>query len=150
MGSSTQLKIWELKEENTRWYSTFFLKWLRILIIFKGSQLFSEVIYCYIHTYVCQTHYKCILFINYIWCKSWSSNTLAIWCTEPTHWKRPWCWERLRGAGEGDDRGWDGWMASPTQWTWTWANSGRWWGTGRTSMLQSMGSQRVRHDLGTE
>ena len=51
------------------------------------------------------------------WCWSWNSNTLATWCEELTHLKRPWCWERLR-AGEGDDRGWDGWMASPTRWTW--------------------------------
>ena len=50
-------------------------------------------------------------------CWSWSSNTLATWCKEPTHWKKPWCWERLRAGGEGDDRGWDGWMASLTQWT---------------------------------
>ena len=54
---------------------------------------------------------------------SLSSNTLTIWHEEPTHWKRPWCWERLR-VGEGDNRGWDGWMASPTQWTWIWANLG--------------------------
>ena len=52
------------------------------------------------------------------WCWSWNSNTLATWCEELTHWIRPWCWERLRAGGEGDDRGWDGWMASPTQWTW--------------------------------
>ena len=45
------------------------------------------------------------------------------WCKEPTHWKRPWCWERLKAGGEGDDRGWDGWMASPTQWTWVWVDS---------------------------
>ena len=50
---------------------------------------------------------------------------LATWCKEQTHWKRPWCWERLRAGGEGSHRGWDGWMASPTQWTWVWANSGR-------------------------
>ena len=50
-------------------------------------------------------------------CWSWSSNSLATWCKEPTHWKKPWCWERLRAGGEGDDRGWDGWMASLTQWT---------------------------------
>ena len=62
--------------------------------------------------------------------------------------KIPWCWEKLK-AGEGDDRGWDGWMASPTQWTWGWTNSGR-WRTGKPGMLQSMGSQRVRHDLATE
>ena len=52
------------------------------------------------------------------WCWSWSSNTLATWCEKLTHWKRPWCWERLNAGGEGDDRGWDGWMASPTRWTW--------------------------------
>ena len=54
------------------------------------------------------------------WCWSWSANTWATWCEELTHWKRPWCWERLRAGGEGDDRGWDNWMASPTQWTWVW------------------------------
>ena len=58
------------------------------------------------------------------WCWSWNSNTLATYCDELTRWKRPWCWERLRAGGEGDDRGWDGWMASPTQWTWVWVNSG--------------------------
>ena len=82
------------------------------------------------------------------WC--WSSNTLATWCKEPTHWKRPWCWERLRARAEGDNRGWNGWMASPTQWTWVWANSGRWWRTGKPGVLQSMGSQAVRQVLATE
>ena len=67
-----------------------------------------------------------------------------------THLKRPWCWERLNAGGEGDDRGWDGWMASPTQWTWDWVNSGSWWWTGRPGMLQSMGSQRVGHNWVTE
>ena len=76
--------------------------------------------------------------------------TLATSCEEPTHWKRPWCWERLRAGGEGDDRGWDGWMASPTQCTWVWAGSGREWRTGKPGILQSLGSQRVGHDLGTE
>ena len=57
------------------------------------------------------------------WCWSWNSNTLATWCKELTHWKRPWCWERLRAGGEGDDREWGGWMASPTQQTWVWVNS---------------------------
>ena len=64
--------------------------------------------------------------------------------------KRPWCWERLKVGGEGDDRGWDGWMVSPTQWTWVWVDSGSWWWTGRPGMLQSMGSQRVGHDWATE
>ena len=69
---------------------------------------------------------------------------------ELTHLKRPWCWERLKVGGEGNDRGWDGWMASWTQWMWVWVNSGSWWWTGRPDMLQSMGSQRVRHDWVTE
>ena len=60
--------------------------------------------------------------------------------------KRPWCWERLRARGEGGNRGWDGWMASPTQWTWVWADSGKWWWTGKPGMLQSLGSQKIRHD----
>ena len=64
------------------------------------------------------------------------------------HLKR--CWEKLKAGGEGDDRGWDGWMASLTQWTWVWVNSGSWWRTGKPGMLQSMGSQRVRHDWVTE
>ena len=62
---------------------------------------------------------------------SWNSNTLATWCEELTHLKRPWCWERLRVRGEGDDREWDGWMASLIQWTWVWVNSRSWWWTGR-------------------
>ena len=53
--------------------------------------------------------------------------SLATWCGELTHLKRPWCWERLRAGGEGDDRGWDGWMASLTQWIWVWVDSGSWW-----------------------
>ena len=84
------------------------------------------------------------------WFWSWNSNTLATWCKEWTHWERPWCWERWEAGGGGDDRGWDGWMASPIQWTWVWASSGNWWWTGKPGMLQSMGSQRVRHNWGTE
>ena len=80
------------------------------------------------------------------WCWSWSSNTLSTWCKEPTHWKTPWCWERLTARGEGDNRGWDGWVASLTQWTWVWANSRRRWRTGKPGMAQSMGSQRVGQD----
>ena len=67
-----------------------------------------------------------------------------------THWKRPWCWERLKAKGEEGGRGWDGWMASPTQWTWTWANFRRQWGTGRPGVLQSMGSQRVGYNCTTK
>ena len=72
------------------------------------------------------------------------------WCEEPTHWKRTWCCEREKAGGEGDDRGWDGWMAPSTQWTWVWASSRSWWWTGKPGVLQSMGSERVGHDRATE
>ena len=75
------------------------------------------------------------------WCWSWHSNTLATWCKELTHWRRPWCWERLKAGGEGDDRGRDCWMASLTWWTWVWAGSRSWWWTGKPGVLQSMESQ---------
>ena len=83
------------------------------------------------------------------WCWSWNSNTLATWCEEATHWKRLWCWEGLGAGGEGDDRGWDGWMASLTRLTWVWRSSGCWWWTGKPGVLQSMGSQTIRHDWAT-
>ena len=82
------------------------------------------------------------------WC--WSSNTLASWCKELTHLKKPWCWERLKAGREGHDQVWDGWMASPTQWTWVWVSSRSWWWTERPGVLQSIGSQRVGHDWVTE
>ena len=84
------------------------------------------------------------------WYWSWSSNTLATWCEELTHWKRPWCRERLRAGGEGADRGWEDWMALPTRWTWVWVSSGSWWWTGKPGILQSRGSQRVGHGWVTE
>ena len=64
------------------------------------------------------------------WCWSWNSNTLATWCEELTHLKRPWIGEILWARGEVDNRGWDGWMASPTQWRWVWVNSRGWWWAG--------------------
>ena len=78
----------------------------------------------------------------------WRSNILATWCEEPARWKRPWCWERLKAGGEGDDRGQDGWMASPTQWIR--ASSGRWWRTWKTGVLQPKGLQRDGHDWAVE
>ena len=83
------------------------------------------------------------------WCWNWSSYILVISCKQPTHWKRPWCWQRIR-AGEGGNDGWDGWMALCTQWTWVWMNPERQWRREKPGMPQSMGSQRVRHDLVTE
>ena len=64
--------------------------------------------------------------------------------------EKPWCRERLKARGEGDDRGWDGWMASPTRWTWVWASLESWSWTGKPGVLQSMGSQRVGHNWVTE
>ena len=80
----------------------------------------------------------------------WNSNSLTIWCKQPTPWKRPWCWERLKAGGERDDRGWDGWMASLTPWTWIWASSGSWWWTGKPGVLRFMGSQRAGRHWETE
>ena len=70
----------------------------------------------------------------------WSSNTLATWCKEPTHWKRCWCWERLEAKREENDRGWGRWMVSLTEWTLVWANSRRQWRTGKAGVLQSLGT----------
>ena len=69
----------------------------------------------------------------------WNSSTLATSCEELTHWKRLWCWEGLKAGGEGDNRGWDGWMVSLTQWTWVWVNSGSWWWTGGLACCDSWG-----------
>ena len=90
------------------------------------------------------------IFIRRTDVKAWNSNTLATWCEELTHWKRSWCWERLKTGGAGDDWGWDGWIASLTHCMWVWVNSGgRCW-TGGPGVLQSIGSQGVGHDWATE
>ena len=118
----------------------------KFLIHFPTSGIFLSIFSGYlIFKYLCNlgVHWK-------DWCWSWNSNTSATWCEEPTHWKRTWCWERLRAGRKGDDRGWDGWMASPTRWTWVWVDSGNWWWTGRPGVLRFMGSQRVGHDWATE
>ena len=86
------------------------------------------------------------VFIGRTECWSWNSNTVATSWEELTRWKRPWCWEGLGAGGEGDDRGWDGWMASPTQWTCVCIDSGSWWWTGRPGVLQFMGLQRVGYN----
>ena len=77
--------------------------------------------------------------------QSWATS-----CEELTHWKRLWCWDGLGAGGEGDDRGWDSWMASLTRWMWVWVNSGRWWWTGRPGVLRFMESERVRHNWATD
>ena len=78
------------------------------------------------------------------------SNTLTTWCKKPTHWISPWCWERLKVGGKEGGRGWNGWVASPTRWTWVCLSSRSWWWTGKPGMLRFMGSQRVRHDWATK
>ena len=85
------------------------------------------------------------------WCWSWSSSISVTWCEQLTHCKVPDV-GKIEGRRKGV-RGWDGWMASPMQWTWTWANSGKWWGTGRPGMLQSMGYANfgiLSHSASTE
>ena len=119
------------------------------------SELFPHIPFRYISVFSGDVSTGIIIcvFLKQLWCTSflfWSSNTLATWCEELTHWKRPWCWERLKAGWEGDDKGWDGWMAAPTRWTWVWASSRCWWWTGKSGMLQSMGSQRVGHGWATE
>ena len=81
------------------------------------------------------------------WCWSY---TLAMYCNELTHLKRPWCWKRWKAGGEGDSKGWDGWIASSTGWTWVWASSGSSWWTGKPGLLQSVGLQTVGCDWVTE
>ena len=89
-----------------------------------------------------QSSRKSVLNIHWKdWCWSWNSNTLATCCEELTYLKRPWCWERLRAGGEGDDRGWDVWMASLTQWTWVCVDSGSWWWTRRPGVCRSWGGK---------
>ena len=68
---------------------------------------------------------------------------LATWCEELTHWKRPWCWERLKVGGEGDDRGWDGWMASLTWWTWVWVGLGAGDGQGSLACCSPWGCKEL-------
>jgi len=84
------------------------------------------------------------------WCWSWSSNTLATWCEELTHWKRLWFGEKSKAGGEGDDRGWDGWMASLTQWMWVWGNSEREWRTREAWCAAVLKLKRVGYNLATE
>ena len=114
----------------------------------------------------CQRHFKDVmiplkwkcrlrLYSHLVWddCNLHYSHLLILWpphAKELTRWKRPWCWEGLGAGGEGDDRGRGGWMASPTQWTWIWVDSGSWWWTGRPGVLWFMGLQGVGHNWATE
>ena len=131
--SSSHVWMWELdhKEEHQRIDVFKLWWWIRILRVPWTARKSNQSI---LKESILNIHFK-------DWCWSWNSNTLATWCKELTHLKRPWCWERLKAGGEGDDREWDGWMASLTWWTWIWRSAGSWWWTGKSNMLQSMGSQ---------
>ena len=121
-------------------------------MIFKvryNCPLISKSITHYLIMFVQWHRKRMALFLQMAECQM----CVRIWniqCKELTHWKRLWCWEGLGAGGEGDDRGWDGWMASLPRWTWVWVNSGSWWWTGRLGVLRFMGSQRVGHDWATE
>ena len=134
-------EIWTIQKAECRRIDVFELCWWRRLLrvpwIARRSNLSN------LKESTLNIHWK-------DWWWIWSSNSLAVWCEEQTHWKKPRCWERLKAAGEGDDRGWDGWMASLTRWTWVWASSGSWWRTGKPGIPQSMGSQRGGHDFVTK
>ena len=80
------------------------------------------------------------------------AETPVLWPPHAKSWLigKDWCWEGFGAGGEGDDRGWDGWMASLTRWTWVWVNSWSWWWTGRPGVLRFMGLQGVGHDWATE
>ena len=130
--SSSHVWIWELEHKERRVLKN---QCFRIVVLEKTleSPLDSKEIQP-VHP-----KGKSVLNIHWKdWSWSWNFNTLATWCKDLTHWKRHWCWEKLK-AGEGEDRGWDGWVASLSQWTWVWASSRSWWWTVKPGVLQSMG-----------
>ena len=101
---------------------------------------FSQRLLCVI-TYQCKGNQSWILLIGRT---DAEAEAPILWPPDMKnwlHWKRSWCWERLKAGGEGDDRGWGGWMASPTRWTWVWASSRNWWWTGKPSMLHAVHGQ---------
>ena len=142
--SSSHVWMWEL-DHKERWAPKNWCFWTVVL----GKTLESPLDYKEIQT----VHPK----VNQSWIFIGRTDAEAEmlilqppWCKELAHWKRPWCWERLKVRREGNDRGWDDWMASLTRGIWVWASSGSWWWTGKSGLLQSMGSQRVRHNWVTE
>ena len=142
--SSSHVWMWELKHKEG-WAPNNWCFWIVVLEKTLESPLFNKEI-----KPVQPKGNQSWAFIGRTDVEAETPNSLATWCEELTHLKRPWCWERLRAREEGGNRGWDGWMASPTQWTWVWVNSGSWWWTGRPGVLQFMGWQRVGHDWATE
>ena len=125
--------MWELDLKKAEHWRIFVFEmwcWRRLLKVSRTARRSNQSI---LKKSVLNSHWK-------DWCWSWNSNSLATWCEEVTHWKRPWCGKRLN-AGEVEDRVWDGGMRSPTQCAWIWINTRSWWWTGKPDMLQSIGSQ---------
>ena len=140
--SSSHVWLWELDYEES-WALKNWCFWTVVLEKILDSPLDCKEIKPIHPRSILNVHWK-------DWRWSWNSNTLATSCKEPTHLKRPWCWEKLKVGGAGDDRGWDGWMAPLMWWTWVWVGSRSWWWTGKSGLLQSMGWQRVGHNWATE
>ena len=138
--SSSHVWMWELDYKAEHWRIDAFELWCwwRLLRVPWTARRSNQSI---LKKPVLNIHWK-------NWCWSWNSNTLATWWEKLTHWKRSWFWKRLK-VGEGDNRGWNGWMPSPIRWTWIWTCFGIWC-TGKPGVLQSMGSQRVGHNWVTE
>ena len=123
--SSSHVRMWELEHtEAESWRINAFKLWCwRILIRVPWAARSNQLILKEINP-----EYSLeglMLKLQYFFFFFWSSNILATWCKELSHWKRTQCWEKLRAGGEGGDRGWNDWMASLNHWTWVWANSGR-------------------------
>ena len=141
--SSSHVWMWELDCKES-WAPNNWFFWTVALEKSLESDLDSKVI-----KPVNPKGNKSWIFIGSTDAWGWSSNTLVTWCEELIHWNRPWCWEGLGAGVEGDDRGWDGWMALLTWLTWVCASSKSWWWTRKPGVLQFMGSQRVRQDWAT-
>ena len=127
----TEPESWTIKKAECQRMYAFELWWWRRLLRVSGLQ----------GDQTSRSWRKSVLNIHWKDCAEAEAPTLWSWCKELTRWKRPWCWERLKAGGAGDDRGWDGWMTSLTLWTLIWANCGRKWRTGKPGVLQSMGLQ---------
>ena len=131
-------------------------KIFRVLKLYKclGNQ---EILYCLRHTCFllcfepyckpCQTSLVLLIYMQIQW--EMSSQWVILFNIYLHIIGRPWCWQRLKAEEEGDRES-DGWVASPIQWTWTWANSGRWWEIGKPDVFQSTGSWRAGRELATE
>ena len=131
---------WTIKKAECQRIDAFELWcWKRLLRVLTARRSNQSIL----RKSVLNTHWK-------DWCWSWNSNSLDTWYEESTHCKRPWCWERLKTGGKGNDREWDDWMASPTRWTWVWVSSGVDDGQGSLACCSPWDLQRVRHDWATE